>query len=119
MIKSKVEVMKDVGKNYHQLITIQEFREVIDEYGTPIDQGWQGVATVWASVEPIRGREYILLQNIQSELAVRIRIRHRVGITPGMRVLYGTRVFDVQSVIDPEERHRDLQLMCIEKVGDT
>jgi len=105
------------GKLGHR-VTLQEYKEVVDQYGTPIDQGWQDVATVWASVEPIRGREYVLLQNTQSELTTRIRIRYRAGITPAMRVLYGTRGFDIQSVIDPEERHIELQLMCIERVGD-
>ena len=105
------------GKLRHR-ITLQEYREILDQYGTPIDQGWQDVATVWASVEPIQGREYIQLQNTQSGLTTRIRIRYRPGITPAMRVLYGTRVFDIQSVIDFEERHIELQLMCIERVGD-
>jgi len=106
------------GKLRHR-VTLQEYKEVLDQYGTPIDQGWQDVATIWASIEPIQGREYVLLQNTQSELTTRIRIRYRPEITPAMRVLYGTRVFNIQSVIDPEERHRELQLMCNEKVGDT
>lgn len=101
------------GKLRHR-VTIQEFKEDVDQYVTPIDQGWQDVATVWASVEPIQGREYVLLQNTQSELTTRIRIRYRSGIKPSMRVLYGTRVFDIQSVIDPEERHIEQQLMCKE-----
>lgn len=105
------------GKLRHR-VTLQEYKEVLDQYGTPIDQGWQDVATVWASVEPIQGREYIQLQNTQSELTTRVRIRYRQGITPAIRVLYGTRVFDIQSVIDFEERHIELQLMCIERVGD-
>lgn len=102
-----------IGELRHRVI-IQEYREIVDQYGTPIDQGWQDVCTVWAAVEPIQGREYILLQNTQSELTARIRIRYRPGIKPAMRVVYGQRVFDIQSVIDPEERHIELQLMCKE-----
>lgn len=97
-------------------ITIQEFVEQVDEYGTPIGSGWQDVATVWAAVEPIQGREYILLQNTQSELTTRVRIRYRPGIKPAMRVVYGTRIFDIQAVIDFEERHVELQLMCKEVI---
>jgi SPP1 family predicted phage head-tail adaptor len=101
------------GKLNHRVI-LQEYIEADDQYRTPIDQGWQDVATVWASVEPIQGREYVLLQNTQSELTTRIRIRYRTGIKSAMRVLYGTRVFDIESVFDPEERHIELQLMCKE-----
>lgn len=104
------------GRLRHR-ITLQEYKEVLDEYKTPIDEGWEDVATVWASIEPIQGREYIQLQNTQSELTTRIRIRFRVGVKPSMRVLYGDRVFNIQSVIDFEERHIEMQLMCIEKVG--
>jgi len=101
------------GKLRHR-VTIQEFVEQMDEYGTPLGGAWQDVATVWAAVEPIQGREYILLQNTQSELTARVRIRYCPGITPAMRVVYGDRIFDIQSVIDPEERHIELQLMCKE-----
>lgn len=118
MLKSKAEVMRDVGKTYPHSIKIQEFVEEVDEYGTPIGSGWQDVMAVWASIEPIRGREYIQLQNTQAELTTRIRMRYRPGITPAMRVLYQDRVFDIQSVIDINERRRYLELMCIEKVGD-
>ena len=118
MLKTKTEAMKDVGKVYRHRITIQEFIEEVDEYGTPIGSGWQDVMTVWASVEPIRGREYIEVQNTQAELTTRIRMRYRPGITPAMRVLYQGRVFDIQSVIDINEQHTHLELMCVEKVSD-
>lgn len=73
---------------------------------------------MWAAVEPFKGEEYIQLQNTQAELTAKVTIRYLPGIKPAMRVLYGDRVFDIKSVIDPEERHRELQLMCVEKVGD-
>ncbi|MGI6711877.1 MAG: phage head closure protein [Bacillota bacterium] len=104
------------GKLRHR-VTLQEFVEVVDEYGTPIGSGWQDVATVWAAVEPFKGEEYIQLQNTQAELTAKVTIRYLPGIKPAMRVLYGDRVFDIKSVIDPEERHRELQLMCVEKVA--
>lgn len=118
MFKTKKEAMKDVGKVYRHRITIQEFVEEVDEYGTPIGSGWQDVMTVWASVEPIRGCEYIEVQNTQAELTTRIRMRYRPGITPAMRVVYQRRIFDIQSVIDINEQHTHLELMCVEKVSD-
>jgi len=118
MLKTKTEAMKDVGKVYRHKITIQEFVEEVDEYGTPIGSDWQDKITVWASIEPIRGSEYIQLQNTQAELSTRIRMRYRPDITPAMRVLYQDRVFDIQSVIDINEQHTHLELMCVEKVSD-
>lgn len=96
-------------------ITIQKFVEMLDEYNTPTGSStWQDVATMWASVEPISGKEYIMLQNTNSELILRIRMRYIPGITNAMRVKYGERVFDIQSVINYKELNREMHLMCTE-----
>lgn len=100
---------------FRHRITLQELVTGQDEAGQPV-QEWQDVATVWAAVEPLRGREYWAAAQVQSEVTTRIRIRYRSGIRPDMRVLYGGRVFNVTAVIDPEERHVELQLMCREAV---
>ena len=88
MLKTKKEAMKDVGKVYRHKITIQEFAEVVDEYGTPIDSDWQDVMTVWASVERFRVVRVYRSTKHTSRLTTRIRMRYRPGITPAMRVLY-------------------------------
>lgn len=100
---------------FRHRITLQELVTGQDEAGQPVRE-WQDVATVWAAVEPLRGREYWAAAQVQSEVTTRIRIRYRSGIRPDMRVLYGGRVFNVTAVIDPEERHVELQLMCREVV---
>lgn len=96
-------------------VTIQEHVTGRDEWGQPVDT-WQDVATVWASVEPLRGQEYFAAQQVSAAVTARIRIRYRPGIRPDMRVLYGERIYNITSVIDPEERHEELQLMAREVV---
>ncbi len=96
-------------------VTLQECVSGQDEAGQPID-AWQDVATVWAAVEPLRGREYFAAAQVQAEVTTRIRIRYRKGIRPDMRVRYGERTYNINAVIDPEECHRELQLMCREAV---
>jgi len=102
------------GKLRHR-VTIQQFAEVLDGYGTPTGSSdWQDVATVWASVEPLSGREYLLAENVNTEAKIRVKMRYRKGVTTGMRIKYGERMLDIQSVADIEERHREMELMCIE-----
>lgn len=96
-------------------ITIQQLIETRNELGEVV-QSWQDFATVWAAIEPLRGREYFDSQQINAEVTTRIRIRYRPGIKPKMRAVYGTRIFDIQSVIDIEERHQEIHLMCKEVV---
>lgn len=96
-------------------VTIQQKTFSRDSYGGETIT-WTDVATVWAAVEPISGREYFTAQQTQAEVTTRIRIRHRAGITPVMRVLWGTRLYDIISVIEVKERNREIHLMCQEVV---
>jgi len=77
---------------------------------------WQDVATVWADVQPLSGKEYFDAQQVNAEVTVRIRIRYRTGVKPEMRVVFGSRVFDIQAVINVDGRNQELQLMCKEAV---
>lgn len=76
---------------------------------------WADVCTVWAAVEPVRGREYWAAQQVNGEATVRIRMRYRPGIDRTMRVLFGGRILQLISPpINVQERNVELQLMCVE-----
>lgn len=78
--------------------------------------GWVTAATVWASVEPLRGREYIEAKQGQVEVSHRVVMRFREGVGPEMRLrLAGGRVLEIESVINPLERGERLELMCAER----
>ena len=88
-----------------------------DSYGAPITS-WCTVATVWAAIEPISGREFWAQQQVQNEVTIKVSIRYLAGIIPEMRVLYGDRVFIIKFVIDFKEGHKEIQLMCAEGIKD-
>ena len=88
-----------------------------DGYGEE-DVTWTAVDTVWASIEPLRGREYLEGRQEQADVSHRVRMRYQGSIVPTMRVLYGTRVFEVVSVVNPVERDISLELMCREAIDD-
>lgn len=77
---------------------------------------WADVATVWAAIEPLQGREFLEAQREGAELTTRIRMRHTVGIAPEMRATEGSHAWDILSVVNSEERDRELVLMCREVV---
>lgn len=104
----------NAGKLRHR-VTIQELVRADDGYGG-ITETWQDVATVWAAVEPLRGSERYRAQQVQSELAYKVTMRYRAGIKPQMRLVYGGRVLEIEAVIDVEELHRWLELLCSEVV---
>ena len=104
----------DIGKLRHR-IELQEKTTGRDSFGSEVEQ-WNTKATVWASVEPIAGREYFLAQQVQSEVTHRIRIRYYAGLQSDWRIRFGTKLFDILSIIDFEERHVEMQIMCKEFV---
>jgi SPP1 family predicted phage head-tail adaptor len=73
-------------------------------------------ATAWASIEPLNGREFFAAQQVNAEVTARIRLRYLPGVTRQMQVKFGSRTFAIESVINVEERNRELQLMVKEVV---
>lgn len=97
-------------------ITVQESIAVQDETGQPIET-WQDIATIWAKIEDLNGREYLAAKQVPAnEVTTRITIRWRDGIKPTMRVITEQRIFDIQSIIDPDGCMQKLELMCKEVI---
>lgn len=91
-----------------------------DQYGQPTDE-FKPVATVWASVEPLRGREFFAAQQVNSEITTRIRIRYRrefAGVAVNeWRIDYGGRVYEIDGPpIDTNMNHTQLEFMCHERL---
>jgi len=85
-----------------------------DAFGEPIET-WSEMLTRWADVTPLEGREFFQAQQTQTAVDHRIRIRYdaeAAQITPVMRVRYNAKLFDIQSVINHEERNEELHLMA-------
>lgn len=102
----------NIGKLRHRITLLRQVNEVND-YGAST-QTWKRVATVWADVRPLSGREYFSAQQVQSEVTTQIWLRHIDGIKPTMKVKFGKREFEILSVLNIQERDVSLQLMCKE-----
>lgn len=96
------------------LVTIEAVEWVRDPVSGAVTEEWVTKAKVWAEVRDLRGREFWAAQQIQSEVTTRVLIRHMDGLGPEMRVRHGDRILDIDHIIDPDGRGRELQLMCKE-----
>lgn len=103
-----------IGKLKHR-VTLQEYTATRDSYGAELE-AWVDIATVWASVEPLTGREYFQTQQINAEISTKVTIRFKAGVTAKMRLIYNDRVFEIISVINTEEKDVQLVLMCREMI---
>lgn len=96
-------------------VTIQQATETQSDSGA-VGQTWANVATVWASYKELSGREWFAAQQVNAEVSGEFGIRYRAGIVPKMRILFGTRVFNIEAVMDPASRRRELQLLVSEVI---
>lgn len=101
------------GRLRHQ-ITIQGTTETQNSYGEPVT-AWTDFASVRAEITPISGREYFAAQEVRSDVTHRVRLRYLSGVTSQMRIMFGSRIMDIESVINVNERNHELQLMCVER----
>lgn len=103
-----------IGKLRHRII-IQYIDEAkTDSQGNPLEN-WNVLKEVWASIEPVRGREVYDIKMVQLEVTHRIIIRYISGLSTKYRILFGDRIFNIDSIINVNERNIYLELMCIER----
>ena len=93
----------DIGRT-NKRITFCRLKQSTNDLEQEV-QKLEKVKTVWASVEPLRGREYQEAQRLRQELNYKITTRYFPDITPDMFILYGKRQFSIVYVVDPRENH--------------
>ncbi len=101
-------------------ITIQEQDNAPDSYGQAIknnDALWTDVATVWAGVNTLTGKEYLLGPRKEATATHKVFIRWLTGVTPRMRVLWGTRKLNIDYIQEDRQHARMMILMCTETKG--
>ena len=86
-----------------------------DDYGEPIET-WAAYATVWARVSPLQGKELINAQQVLAECTHDVEIRYNSNVTAADRVIHKSRTLEIMSIIDPDERNKNLILICKELV---
>ena len=98
------------------IIKVQPTNE--DSYGGKIEDTalWNDFINCFAAILPISGREFFIAKQVNAIVTTRIKIRYISAITPGMRVVFGGKVYDIKAVLDIEERHKEIHLMCEELV---
>jgi SPP1 family predicted phage head-tail adaptor len=91
-------------------VTIQERSASFDTFGEPLDT-WTTFATVWAEIVDLSSTEIVRDGSFSAQITTTVTIRYRTGILSGMRVVDGTRTFEIVGPpIDREGRVRKLEL---------
>jgi SPP1 family predicted phage head-tail adaptor len=107
--------MREVGLTFKHRITFMHLVEGQNEVGDDILVE-EPFKTVWAKVGPLKGREYIEARKVQPELTYLFETRYIEGITPDMTIKFKGRAFNIQSILNVDERNRFLEIYAVEKV---
>ena len=103
-------------------ITIQQRSATKDTFGGQ-STTWATIATVWADIEPMSGRELLAAQEVKSEVTHQITVRYQSifadpKVVAGYRVLYKSRIFNIQSAMNEGERNRIVTLSVSEGLNE-
>ena len=103
-------------------VVIESYTVTKDAIGGEV-QSWSTYATRSCSIEPINGKEFFAAQGESKEVSVRIRFRYESDMLNTKRRLVDNRVspnviYDIESVIDPGNEHRELIAMCVVRDGE-
>ncbi len=94
-------------------ITIQTFTKT-RVAGGGHTRAWATHVTARACIEPLTGRERRHAMQLQDSVSHKITIRYQAGIIPAMRILFGTRLFNIRAAINLEERNKWIEIMADE-----
>ncbi len=102
-----------IGSLSHRVTIQVQDDENPDELGG-IDS-YVPVATVWAKITALKGKELAQAQQMSEESTHLVIIRYFPGLTAQMTLLYEGRFFKIESVMDPDERKVEQHLLCWER----
>lgn len=98
---------------YRHIIIFQELTNKRNAYGE-IEKEWEDVYKTKAAIYPLSSRELFQAGVISNETTHKIYLRYLPLIKNDMRIKFNDRYFRIISIIDFEERNKELQLLCRE-----
>ncbi|MFZ3035381.1 MAG: phage head closure protein [Parvibaculum sp.] len=100
--------MSGVGE-LRERVTIERATRLADGVGGATSS-WSELATVWASVIPLSGREVATGERVEAHQSYTITMRYRDDVTTAMRAIWKGRTLNIRSLADPDSRRRRLVL---------
>ncbi len=107
----------DIGK-LDKRITLQSRSATLDDYGQQINS-WSDVATVWANIRPVSGREKMKAMQVDSILSHTVAVRYSATFMPprtvdAWRIVYNGRCFTIIAAMDLDEAGKYIIFDCTE-----
>lgn len=103
-------------------IRFQQATTVQDSLGAP-KRVWTDVATVWADIQSLTGRDLVIAQRISNEISHQITVRYQAIFSDpktvsAYRGLYRSRVFQIHAALNEGEQDVLVTLYASEGIDD-
>lgn len=96
-----------------RMVTIRTNARAPDGMGgyteTPAD-----IDNIPARIQPLEGNEKLRAMQTGMTAPHQFTLRYRSDIRGASTLVYDGRTFDIQSIVDPEEKHRELVILADE-----
>lgn len=96
------------------LISFEEQVETKNSIGEIKNEWLSLVLREYVQIIPLKGDEKYQSKSLNTEVNHKIRLRYRTGLDSKMRIVYGTRIFEIDSIINLGERNKELHIMATE-----
>lgn len=112
----------DTGKLRKRIAIMQDATATYDAANQPVEQ-WKPFTQAWCHIRTPSGHEMQAALQVVGDCSHIVEMRYQPGITVEMDVWYidgisgNKRVFDINAVIDPDELHKKLYLLCHEQTS--
>jgi SPP1 family predicted phage head-tail adaptor len=103
--------MAQAGR-YRYRLRFEEPVRIMDERGESIIDHWAEVFTVWGSLEPLTGREYMASSEFRSGITTKARVRWRVDLDASLRIVCQGVVYNIEAILPTQGLHKEAQIMC-------
>lgn len=107
-----------------QRVTFYEYPTVSDGMGGQVKEktlGWIAIGEAWAQITALDERTHESLEGraLTAQQSYHVDVRYRAGIYPQMRLTWGDKTLEIQSVADDLGSQRRLIILASEVQGAT
>lgn len=102
----------NIGKLNKQ-VELHSLTETKNGVGEPVPS-YSSYGIVWAKIEPLRGDEKESSDQVVAKVMHKITVRYNASIVETDRIVYDSRIFEINSILDLFEKKRYLEIMCTE-----
>jgi SPP1 family predicted phage head-tail adaptor len=95
-------------------VTVQIASQTTNALGEMVP-AWSDSATVWASVQGVTAREFLLAGQQQTEISHRVKMRYLPGLSQQNRLEWRGRTLEIISILERENRSEH-ELLCQETI---